>query len=141
MYMADQARLIYFFESALTPNVFWVGLKNSDFSAETGKVMKLDLGKDLCNTYSGSAVKDFKAAKPSRLWAFRVEPGASSCLNSKHSSRESNFLRSIFLFVRGNPAARPRSGGANGAAGRILFLQSFARSAVAAHCAGGVHWV
>ena len=62
--VADQARLIYFFESALTPNVFWVGLKNIDFSAETGKVMKLDLGKDQRNTYSGNARKDFKTAKP-----------------------------------------------------------------------------
>jgi len=62
--VADQARLIYFFESALTPNVFWVGLKNIDFSAETGKVMKLDLGKDQRNTYSGNALKDCKAAKP-----------------------------------------------------------------------------
>ena len=65
--VADQARLIYFFESALTPNVFWVGMKNIDFSAETGKVMKLDLGKDQRNTYSGNTLKDFKAAKPFRF--------------------------------------------------------------------------
>jgi penicillin V acylase-like amidase (Ntn superfamily) len=62
--VADQTRLIYFFESALTPNVFWVNLKDIDFSAETGKVMKLDLGKDQRNTYSGNTVKDFKPAQP-----------------------------------------------------------------------------
>lgn len=62
--VADQKRLIYFFESALTPNVFWVKLSDIDFSHETGKVMKLDLGKDQRNTYAGNAAKDFKDAKP-----------------------------------------------------------------------------
>lgn len=62
--VADQKRLIYFFESALTPNVFWVNLKDIDFSPETGKMMKLDLGKDQRNTYSGNATRDFKEAKP-----------------------------------------------------------------------------
>ncbi len=62
--VADQKRLIYFFESALTPNVFWVNLKDIDFSPETGKVMKLDLGKDQRNIYAGDATKDFKEAKP-----------------------------------------------------------------------------
>jgi choloylglycine hydrolase len=62
--VADQKRLVYFFESALTPNVFWVNLKDIDFSPESGKVMKLDLGKDQRNTYSGNATKDFREAKP-----------------------------------------------------------------------------
>ncbi len=62
--VADQKRMIYFFESALTPNTFWVNFKDVDFSAETGKVMKLDLGKDQKNIYSGNAANDFKAAKP-----------------------------------------------------------------------------
>lgn len=65
--VSDQKRLIYFFESALTPNTFWVSLKDVDFSSETGKVMKLDLGKDQRNIYSGNAVKDFKEAKPFRF--------------------------------------------------------------------------
>ncbi|MGB6192854.1 MAG: linear amide C-N hydrolase [Terracidiphilus sp.] len=62
--VADQKRLIYFFESALTPNVFWVDLRDIDFSPEAGKAMKLDLGKDQRNTYSGNAAKDFKQAEP-----------------------------------------------------------------------------
>jgi choloylglycine hydrolase len=62
--VADQKRLLYFFESALTPNTFWVNLHDIDFSSETGKVMKLDLGKDQRNIYSGNAVKDFREAKP-----------------------------------------------------------------------------
>ncbi|WP_047488039.1 linear amide C-N hydrolase [Terriglobus sp. TAA 43] len=61
--VADQKRLVYFFESALTPNVFWVKLSDIDFSHETGKVMKLDLGKDQKNTFSGNAAKDFKETK------------------------------------------------------------------------------
>ncbi|SDF09233.1 linear amide C-N hydrolase [Terriglobus roseus] len=61
--VADQKRLVYFFESALTPNVFWVKLSDIDFSHETGKVMKLDLGKDQRNTYAGNAAKDFKETK------------------------------------------------------------------------------
>ena len=36
----DQKRKLYFFESALTPNVFWVDLRKLDLSAETGKVLK-----------------------------------------------------------------------------------------------------
>lgn len=62
--VADQKRLIYFFESALTPNTFWIDLKDVDFSPQTGKVKKLDLGKDQRNIYSGNAVKDFKTNRP-----------------------------------------------------------------------------
>ena len=62
--LSDQKRLLYFFESALTPNTFWVDLKQVDFSHETGKVMKLDLGPDQRNIFSGNAVKDFKPAEP-----------------------------------------------------------------------------
>lgn len=62
--VADQKRMLYFFESALTPNIFWVNLKEADFSAETGKVMKLDLGPSQKNIYSGNALKDFKATAP-----------------------------------------------------------------------------
>jgi len=64
--VADQTRLIYFFESALTPNTFWVNFKDIDFS-EHGRVMKLDLGKDQSNTFAGNAVKDFKEAKAFRF--------------------------------------------------------------------------
>lgn len=59
--VADQKHLLYFFESALTPNTFWVDLKKVDFSSKTGQVMKLDLGPNQENTYSGMANGDFKA--------------------------------------------------------------------------------
>jgi choloylglycine hydrolase len=61
--VADQKRLIYCFESALTPNTFWVNLKDVDFSPGSG-ARKLDLGPDQSHTFSGNVAKDFKQAKP-----------------------------------------------------------------------------
>ncbi|NIF85461.1 linear amide C-N hydrolase [Comamonas sp. Tr-654] len=60
----DHERKLYFFESALTPNTFWVDLKALDFSKEKGKVMKIDLGPDQNHTYSGDATQQFKASAP-----------------------------------------------------------------------------
>lgn len=62
--VSDQKRKLYFFESVLTPNVFWVDLKKIDFSAQTGKVRKLDLGPDQTNTFSGVVNDDFKESAP-----------------------------------------------------------------------------
>jgi choloylglycine hydrolase len=60
----DHQRKLYFFESALTPNTFWVDLKALDFSPETGKVLKLDLGPDQRHTFAGDATRDFQPAAP-----------------------------------------------------------------------------
>lgn len=62
--VSDHSRLLYFFESALTPNTFWVDLKEVEFSKEKGKVMKLELGKDQRNIYSGNSTKSFKETAP-----------------------------------------------------------------------------
>lgn len=62
--VADQKRLLYFFESALTPNTFWVDMKKLDLDAGTGKVLKLDLGKDQRNTFDGEVGADLKPAAP-----------------------------------------------------------------------------
>jgi len=62
--VVDHKRKLYFFESALTPNTFWVDLKAIDFSAETGKVRKLDLGENQDHTYAGNATGAFKDAQP-----------------------------------------------------------------------------
>lgn len=59
--VADQKRLIYCFESALTPNTFWVNFKEVDFSPGSG-VRKLDLGPNQSHTFSGNVAKDFKPA-------------------------------------------------------------------------------
>lgn len=63
----DHKRKLYFFESALTPNTFWVDLKKIDFSRETGKVRRLDLGPDQDHTFAGDATGDFVDAKPFRF--------------------------------------------------------------------------
>lgn len=60
----DHQRKLYFFESALTPNTFWVDLKALDFSQQSGKVLKLDLGADQSHTYSGNATQQFRPSAP-----------------------------------------------------------------------------
>jgi len=59
--VADQKNLVYYFESALTPNTFWVDLKKIDFS-EKAPVKKLDLSKN--QTYAGETSAEFQEAKP-----------------------------------------------------------------------------
>lgn len=59
--VSDHKNLVYFFETALTPNTFWVNLKEFDLS-EKGKVMKLNL--DNFATYSGKSNESFKASAP-----------------------------------------------------------------------------
>lgn len=59
--VSDQKNKIYFFESTLHPNTFWVNFKDVDFS-EKAPVKKLDLvgGK----TYAGNTASDFAESKP-----------------------------------------------------------------------------
>jgi len=59
--VADQKNLVYYFETALTPNAFWVDLKKIDFS-EKASVRKLDLSDN--KTYSGEASAAFVDSKP-----------------------------------------------------------------------------
>ena len=59
--LADQKNLVYYFETALTPNIFWVDLKKIDFSAQAG-VRKLDLSDH--QTYTGEVSAQFKTAEP-----------------------------------------------------------------------------
>jgi choloylglycine hydrolase len=59
----DHKRKLYFFESALTPNTFWVDLKALNFSADTGKVMKLDLGPNQNHAFAGDATGAFQPAE------------------------------------------------------------------------------
>lgn len=65
--VADQKRKLYFFESATTPNTFWINFKDVDFSSESGKVMKLDLGPNQSHIYAGNVAKDFTVAQPFRF--------------------------------------------------------------------------
>ena len=62
--LADQKNKIYFFESALTPNTFWVDFKNIDFS-EKAFVKKLSLtGGEI---YAGDAADKFTNSAPFRF--------------------------------------------------------------------------
>lgn len=60
----DHQRKPYFFESALTPNTFWVDLKAVDFSVESGKVLQLDLGPDQRHAFAGDATRAFRPTAP-----------------------------------------------------------------------------
>ncbi|WP_439481032.1 linear amide C-N hydrolase [Cyclobacterium plantarum] len=62
--VADQKNLVYYFETALTPNAFWVDLKKIDFS-EKAPVRKLDLSNN--RTYSGETSDYFKKSAPFRF--------------------------------------------------------------------------
>jgi choloylglycine hydrolase len=61
--VSDHKRKRYFFESAMTPNIFWVDIAKLDLSA-SGKVMKLDLGPNEMNIYSDMANSQFHLAEP-----------------------------------------------------------------------------
>lgn len=63
--VADQKNLVLYYESAITPNTFWVDLKKLDFS-EKAKVRKLDLAEN--NTYSGETSALFKTAQPFKFF-------------------------------------------------------------------------
>lgn len=58
--VSDQKNRIYYFESTLTPNLFWLDLKKIDFSPKAS-VKKLSLTHG--EIYSGDAVKDLKDSK------------------------------------------------------------------------------
>lgn len=60
----DHKRKLYFFESALTPNIFWIDLTKLDLSKETGTVKKLDLGPNQIHIYSGMANDSLKETQP-----------------------------------------------------------------------------
>ena len=59
--VSDQKNLVYYFETVLTPNTFWVDIKNADFK-EGASVKKLSVEKN--ETYSGDALKSFVDSKP-----------------------------------------------------------------------------
>lgn len=61
--VAHHTRKLYCFESALTPNVFWVDLTKLDLT-EGAPTRKLDLGDNDSNTFAGETSADFQAAEP-----------------------------------------------------------------------------
>ncbi len=69
--VADHARELYFFESALTPNVFWVNLKKIDFSASE-PAKKLELGPNQSIIYHGEVNQQFVIAPAFQF--FGIDP-------------------------------------------------------------------
>lgn len=60
----DHQRQLYFFESAVAPNTFWVDLKRLDLSEKAGQVMKLELGADQAKTQAGEVSAAFVPSAP-----------------------------------------------------------------------------
>lgn len=61
--VADQKDMVFYGESATSPNVFWVDFKQLDFS-EDAPVLKLDLGVDMSHIQSGEVSGQFVPAEP-----------------------------------------------------------------------------
>ena len=59
--VADQKNKVYYFESTLSPDIFWVDFKSLDFKAGT-PIKKLTLTDG--EIYVGNTAKDFKDSKP-----------------------------------------------------------------------------
>ncbi len=58
--VADQKNLVYYFETALTPNTFWVDLTKVDFAST--EVQRLQLENH--EVYAGNALSSFNKAEP-----------------------------------------------------------------------------
>lgn len=67
--VSDHKNLVYYFETVLTPNTFWVNLKDIDFSAKA-KVKKLALADG--ETYAGNAVSQFKDSAPFKFLGLQL---------------------------------------------------------------------
>ena len=59
--VSESKNLRYFFESSLTPDTFWVNLKDLDLS-DGAPALKLPVANG--ETYNGNAAKEFKPAQP-----------------------------------------------------------------------------
>lgn len=66
--VADQKNKVYFFESTMIPNVFWINMKDLDFSAGA-PIKKLNLANG--ETYAGNAAKNM-VDSPSFKFLFEV---------------------------------------------------------------------
>lgn len=67
--VVDHQRKLYYFESAISPNVFWVDLNDIDFNRTPTK--KLDLGTEQSKIYAGKANASFQETKPFQFLGVR----------------------------------------------------------------------
>lgn len=61
--VAHHTRKLYLFESALTPNVFWIDLNKLD-SGDGAPVRKPDLDRDESNSFAGESSASFVPTEP-----------------------------------------------------------------------------
>ena len=66
--LANQRDLLYYYDSVLSPNIFWIDLKEIDFS-EGSPVKRLKLTDG--SIYSGNALKNFKKSEPFKFEGIR----------------------------------------------------------------------
>lgn len=59
--VADQKNKVYFFESTMNPNIFWITLADLDFSSDAPE-KKLNLANG--ETYAGNAASEFRESQP-----------------------------------------------------------------------------
>ncbi len=63
--VSDQKNLVYYFESVISPNTFWVDMKNIDFSKDSKtKMLKVGTG----STYNGNTVDLFVDTEPFKFF-------------------------------------------------------------------------
>ncbi len=72
--VADHERRRYYFESALSPNVFWLDLDSIDLTPDAG-VRSLALGEGQSNVYAGNVADDLVETEP---FEFLGIPGPAS---------------------------------------------------------------
>lgn len=65
--VADHKDRLYYFESTVSPNVFWIDLKKLDFGPRAG-VRKINLGADQSNLFSGEVSGQFR---PTAMFRFQ----------------------------------------------------------------------
>ncbi|SDE48635.1 linear amide C-N hydrolase [Paraburkholderia lycopersici] len=61
--VADQKSMLFYGESATSPNIFWVDMRKLDFS-QGAHVRKLDLGVDMDRVLGGEVSSQFSPAEP-----------------------------------------------------------------------------
>jgi len=75
--VADHRDRRYYFESALSPNVFWVDLDGVDFAADSG-VRSLPLGENQANVFAGDVADELVETEPFDFLGVPAPSGRSS---------------------------------------------------------------
>lgn len=109
--VCDQKNKVYYFDNVLTPNLFWLDLKEIDFSPKA-KIKKLSLTHG--EIYAGNAVKDLKDSK-SFVFLFQTAAATEMLRTLRRSplsmhvttplTGETNFTSGWFLSTNNVPPA------------------------------------